>query len=60
MSTALWADWKLQVDYWMLGECVGKLRLSRGSLERELAVGLIFWQKKRQVFVVVGSSCREG
>ena len=47
------------VDYWRLGDGVGRLRLVCGGLERELAIGWIFWQKMRQVFVVEDSGCGE-
>ena len=51
-SVAPQAKWKLVVDFQMLGECVGMLRLGRGSLEREFAGGMIFDQKEEKLFVV--------
>ena len=46
MYAALWAERKLPVDFWSFGDGVGMLRLVCGGLERELAVGWIFWQKR--------------
>ena len=60
MYAALWVERRLLVDFWMLGECVGMLRLGRGSLEREFAGGGFLDQKEEQVFVVLGLKCGEG
>ena len=39
---APWAERKLLVDFWMLGEASWGVELGRGLLEREFAGGLIF------------------
>ena len=36
------ADWKLLVDFWMLGEGIGMLRLGRGGLRWKFAGVWIF------------------
>ena len=46
MFAALWFKWRPPVSFWRFGECVGMLRLGRGLLEREIAVGWIFYQKR--------------
>ena len=42
---APWVERRLPVDFWSFGDGVGGLRLVCGGLERELAVGWIFYQK---------------
>ena len=53
-AVALWIKWRLSVGSWMLGDGFWMVGRVCGGLERKIAVGWIFWEKKRQVFVVVG------
>ena len=43
---APWADWRLLVGFWMLGECRWRVKLGFGSLVQELADVVISGQKK--------------
>ena len=42
---APWAERRLPVNSWMLGDGVGGLRLVCGGLRKEMAGMWIFWQK---------------
>ena len=46
MFASLGADWKIAVDFWRFSECFWKVRWVSGVLEREIAVGWIFYQKR--------------
>ena len=35
---ALWIEWKLPANFWMLSECEGGLRLVCGGLEGKMAI----------------------
>ena len=59
MSAALGVDWKIAVDYWMLGECVGRVKVRSGGLWMKFAGGWISDQKEAKVFVVLGLMCGE-
>ena len=57
MFTALWINWRVPANSWLLSEGVETLGRAGGGSWKKIGAGGISGQKRVQVFEVEGSVC---